>query len=31
MNFIVDIDPNLPPSPLSIETSVMIRNLKTNL
>lgn len=31
MYFLVDVDPNQPPEPISIETSVMIRNLKTNL
>lgn len=30
MKFDVDIDPNLPPEQMSIETSIMIRNLKTN-
>jgi prepilin-type N-terminal cleavage/methylation domain-containing protein len=30
MKFNVDIDPNQPPEPISIETSIMIRNLKTN-
>ncbi|MFA6271481.1 MAG: prepilin-type N-terminal cleavage/methylation domain-containing protein [Patescibacteria group bacterium] len=30
MKFNVDIDPNQPPDPISIETSIMIRNLKTN-
>ncbi|MBU0612636.1 prepilin-type N-terminal cleavage/methylation domain-containing protein [Patescibacteria group bacterium] len=30
MKFDVDIDPNLPPDQISIETSIMIRNLKTN-
>ena len=29
--FIVDVDPDQPPDPISIETSVTIRNLKTNL
>ncbi|PIS42455.1 MAG: hypothetical protein COT24_03365 [Candidatus Kerfeldbacteria bacterium CG08_land_8_20_14_0_20_40_16] len=31
LKFIVDVEPNFPPDPISIETSVMIRNLKTNL
>lgn len=31
LQFIVDIDPLKPPDPITIETSVMIRNLKTNL
>lgn len=31
LQFIVDIDPLQPPSPITIETSVAIRNLKTNL
>ncbi|MFA6391441.1 MAG: type II secretion system protein [Patescibacteria group bacterium] len=30
MKFSVDIDLNQPPPPISIETSIMIRNLKTN-